>query len=114
MAAGTGILDFGAFPGSMHATLVVTGQTNIVAGSKVEVWLNPVDSVDHLADEHKVEPIKPTHSTIVAGAGFTAEAFYEGAHPMDESPGVRHPSYPNRNAPMAYGKWNFMWAGDWT
>lgn len=114
MASGTGIVDFGAFPGSLHATLVITGQTNIVSGSKVEVWLNSLDSADHLADEHKVEPIKVAHSSIVAGTGFTIEAFYAGEHHMDEAPGVRHPAYPNRNSPMAYGKWNVLWAGDWT
>ena len=68
---GTVILDFGAFPGASHATVAVTGQAAIVAGSLVEAWLRPVATADHSADEHIVETLKVVAADIVAGVGFT-------------------------------------------
>jgi hypothetical protein len=114
MASGTAIIDFGAFPGCTHATVGITGQTNILAGSKVEVWLDNKASADHSADEHFIEPLRVGHSTIVAGTGFTAELHYIGVHPQDNTPGLRNPAQPNNNTPMAYGKFNVAWAGDYT
>ena len=51
-AQGTAVLDFGAFPGKSDASVAVTGQAAIVAGSLVEAWIRPVDTADHTADEH--------------------------------------------------------------
>jgi hypothetical protein len=68
---GTGLLDFGAFPGASDTTLVITGQAGIVAGSLVEAWLLPASTADHTADEHWVETIKVMAGNIVAGTGFT-------------------------------------------
>lgn len=70
-AQGTADLDFGAFPGTSDASIAVTGQTGIVAGSLVEAWIRPVDTADHSADEHMVETIKVVARDIVAGTGFT-------------------------------------------
>lgn len=70
-ATGTGSLDFGAFPGATDATLVITGQAGIVAGSLVEAWLRPVATADHSIDEHRVEEIQVVADTIVAATGFT-------------------------------------------
>lgn len=70
-AQGTAILDFGAFPGKSDALIAVTGQAGIVAGSLVEAWIRPVDTADHLADEHMMETLKVFAATIVAGTGFT-------------------------------------------
>ena len=114
MASGTAIVDFGAFPGSLHATVAITGQTNILSSSKIEVWIDTKDSADHSADEHRLEPLQCGYSTVVAGTGFTAEVIYAGQHIVDERPFLRNPSTPNRNSPMAYGKFNILWAGDWT
>ncbi|MDQ3024109.1 MAG: hypothetical protein M3R04_06980 [bacterium] len=72
---GTATLDFGAFPGSSHATIAVTGQAAIVAGSLVEAWIRPVATADHTADEHMVETLKVVASDIVAGTGFTIHGF---------------------------------------
>lgn len=74
MAAGTATIDFGAFPGSSHATVDVTGQTAILTGSLVEAWLMPKDTSDHSADEHIVEPIKVIAGPPTAGVGFTIHA----------------------------------------
>ena len=70
-AQGTADLDFGAFPGASDASVVVTGQTGIAAGSLVEAWMRLVATADHTADEHLVEPIEIQAGNIVAGTGFT-------------------------------------------
>jgi len=70
-AAGSATLDFGAAPGSSYATVAVTGQTGIVAGSHVEAFLMGETSVNHNAYEHIIAPIKLACSDIVAGTGFT-------------------------------------------
>jgi hypothetical protein len=70
MATGTATLDFGAFPGSSHATVNITGQTGILATSLVEAWLMPNDTADHSADEHIVETIKVVAGPPTAGIGF--------------------------------------------
>ena len=64
-------LNFGAGEGTNEASVAVTGQTNIVSSSKVLAWISPVASADHSADEHRVEPLKVTVGSIVAGTGFT-------------------------------------------
>lgn len=74
-AQGTTTIDFGAFPGASDASVVITGQTGIVAGSLVEAWIRPVATADHTADEHMLETIKVFAHTIVAGTGFTISAF---------------------------------------
>lgn len=72
LGTGTSIIDFGA--GAAHATLVVTGQAAIVAGSLVYCWIKPEATADHSADEHLVETIKVFASDVVAGVGFTLHA----------------------------------------
>jgi len=73
--SGVTLLDFGAFPGVSDASIAVTGQGGIVAGSLVEAWLRPVDTADHSADEHMLESIKVFAHSIVAGTGFTISGF---------------------------------------
>jgi hypothetical protein len=68
---GTATLDFGAFPGASDASIAVTGQAGILAGSYVEAWLFPALTTDHSADEHIAETIKVFAGNIVAGTGFT-------------------------------------------
>ncbi len=74
-AQGAATLDFGAFPGKSDASVTITGQAAIVAGSLVEAWIRPVDTADHSADEHMVETIKVFAATIVAATGFTVYGF---------------------------------------
>jgi hypothetical protein len=75
---GTATVDFGAFPGSSHASVVVTGQAGIVAGSVVQAWVRPVATADHSADEHMLETLRVHASDIVAGTGFTINVFNDG------------------------------------
>jgi hypothetical protein len=71
MPTGTATLDFGAFPGATDASVAVTGQAGIVAGSLVEAWIRPAVTADHSVDEHRVEEMQVMADTIVAGTGFT-------------------------------------------
>lgn len=70
-AQGTATLDFGAFPGGSDASVAVTGQAGILAGSLVEAWLLPAATADHTADEHIVETLRVFAGSIIAGTGFT-------------------------------------------
>lgn len=74
-ASGTTTIDFGTFPGKSDASVVVTGQSGIAAGSLVEAWIRPADTADHLHDEHLVETLRVVAGSIVAGTGFTIYAF---------------------------------------
>jgi hypothetical protein len=71
MATGTTTVNFGAFPGASDASVTVTGQGSIVAGSLVEAWIRPEATADHSADEHWVEDLVVVAGNIVAGVGFT-------------------------------------------
>lgn len=73
-AMGTAEIDFGAFPGSSHATVAVSGQAAIVLTSLVEAWIYPKATTDHSADEHLLETLKVAAQDIVAGVGFTIAA----------------------------------------
>lgn len=73
-ATGTTTINFGSFPGTSDASIAVTGQASIIAGSLVEAWLRPEATADHSADEHWVETIRVVAGNIVAGTGFTIYA----------------------------------------
>lgn len=122
MAAGTATIDFGAFPGSSHATVDVTGQTAILTGSLVEAWLMPKDTSDHSADEHLVEPIKVMAGPPTAGVGFTIHAM--NVNPISEPLefggvskfrataasvyGYSEPSVGGQGT-LIYGQWTVSW-----
>ncbi len=86
-ATGSVILDFGA-SSKLAASIVVTGQASIVAGSKVEAFVRLTASADHSVDEHMVEQLKITAGNIIAGTGFT---IYGEAYPQTS------------------GQWNIDW-----
>jgi hypothetical protein len=103
VASGTATLDFGAFPGKGDATVAVTGQTGILAGSLVGAWIRPVATATHTADEHLVETLAVNAGNIVAGTGFTIYGFEVGAGPHTAQPSTAH---------LLYGTWTIAWA--WT
>ncbi|MDH5738723.1 MAG: hypothetical protein OEY77_00190 [Nitrospira sp.] len=70
-AQGTTVLDFGAFPGGTHATVVVIGQSGILSGSLAQAEIRPVATGDHSLDEHMAAPIKVWAAEIVPSVGFT-------------------------------------------
>lgn len=124
-AQGTAILDFGAFPGKSDASVAVTGQAGIVAGSLVEAWLRPVDTVDHLADEHMVETLKIFAANIIAGTGFTIYGFNTSQlnEPLEVFKGLTGTLAGGLSTPQGfqqptrggigtrlYGQWTTAWA----
>lgn len=56
-AAGSALLDFGAFPGARDITLDVA-TVGVVTTSLVEAWVFPAVTADHTADEHRIENLK--------------------------------------------------------
>lgn len=74
ITSGTAILDFGNLPGSNEASVAVTGQSRILASSKVIVYIKANStSTDHTENDHKYAPIfiKLTSGAITPGVGFT-------------------------------------------
>ena len=117
---GTATLDFGVFPGGSDASLAVTGQSAIVAGSLVEAWLLPAATADHTADEHMMETIKVVAGNIVAGTGFTIYGVntsqlneplppWQGADRTVGPRGSGRPSCVCGMGTRIYGTWNVAW-----
>lgn len=104
---GTATLDFGAYPGSAMASLVVAGQGSILAGSLVEVWVFPAATADHTADEHLVDPPEVIAGSVVASTGFT---IYGSAFNPWGQTWVLGQSAPQGAVAMCYGTWNIAWA----
>lgn len=73
-AQGLTTIDFGAFPGSSDASLAITGQAGIDSTSVVTAWLQPADTDDHTADEHRIETISVMAGNVIGGTGFTIYA----------------------------------------
>lgn len=96
---GTATINFGSFPGSSHATVAVTGQAGIVAGSVVQAWIRPVATADHSADEHIVETLRVVASDIVAGTGFTINVINSSEKTSPRGEGTR-----------IYGAWTVAWS----
>jgi hypothetical protein len=126
---GTATIDFGAFPGSSHATVAVTGQAAIVADSVVQAWIRPVATADHSADEHMLETLKVHAANIVAGTGFTVNAFNAGtinepdvaavsrdavsqqaARPGGRGQQDRLAGAPGGKGTRIYGQWTIAWS----
>lgn len=70
-ASGSAVVDFGALPGTDGASVVVTGQATIGTASIVRAWARLAATADHSADEHRVESLRVSAGSIVAGTGFT-------------------------------------------
>lgn len=115
-------INFGAFPGSSDASLVITGQTGIDTSSVVNAWLMPTDTDDHTADEHRVETISVMAGNVIPGVGFTIYA--QNTSQINE-PLIQAGNNQNRNAltmtlgdsqpsiggagTLIYGKWTVAW-----
>lgn len=109
MATGIATLDFGAFPGASDTSVVVTGQSAILAGSLVEAWLRPVASSDHSADEHMLETLKVFAAAISPGVGFTIYGFNTSQLNEPVEPGTRSRGLGGRGTRL-YGTWTVAWA----
>lgn len=121
--AGVTEVDFGAFPGASDAKVTITGQTGILAGSKVKAYLMATATTDHSADEHWVETLNVMAGNIVPGTGFdiyvsNASALSEPvaetwAMPRSVGPGVGknaiRPDNGGGRGTRIYGKWTVAW-----
>lgn len=77
VGTGTATVNFGAFPGTNEASVVVTGETLIGASAKAEAYFMADDtSADHTASDHRYAPcfIHLTCGAVSAGTGFTIYA----------------------------------------
>jgi len=99
---GTATLDFGAFPGKTDATVTVTGQAGIGAGSLVEAWIFPTATADHSADEHWVDPPEVYAGNVAAGTGFTVYGVVKKRAEIG-------PLGRNIDQPRIYGTWTVAW-----
>lgn len=99
---GTATINFGTFPGATDASVTVTGQTGISAGSLVEAWIYPTATADHSVDEHWVDPPEVFAGNIVAGTGFTIYGVIKKRAEIG-------PSTKWVDMPMVYGQWTIGW-----
>jgi len=74
--SGSGVIDFGAFPGSNEATLVITGESSILSGSRTDAWIVATATSDHTINDHAYAKclVQLSTGTVVAGTGFTINA----------------------------------------
>lgn len=107
-ASGTATLDFGAFPGASDASVAVTGQAGILAGSLVEAWLRMEATADHSADEHLVETIKVMAGNIVAGTGFTVYGV-NTSELFSETASTGNATDVGGEGTRLYGTWTVAW-----
>lgn len=68
---GTAEIDFGAFPGSNEASVVVAAD-GVTADTHVEAWVMGSDSTtDHTASDHRYFPVFAALTTQAAAGSFT-------------------------------------------
>ena len=80
MPTGSTTLNFGtAASKTLDTSVAVTGQTGILAGSKVEAYMMGNTTADHSADEHVMAAsmFRLTCGDVIAGTGFTIYAVCE-------------------------------------
>jgi hypothetical protein len=112
-AAGTAIVDFGAFPGQSDASVTVSAP-GISISSLVEAWILPEATADHSSDEHTVETltVKADRSTIVANTSFVIRAANTSQladlSAMNTAQGVDK----NGMGGRIYGQWKLGWVWD--
>jgi hypothetical protein len=69
---GTAVLDFGSVPAD-NASVVITGQAGIIAGSFCEAYVQGSSTATNTADDHRFasQHLKLICESIVPGTGFT-------------------------------------------
>jgi hypothetical protein len=110
-ATGTATIDFGAYPGKVDTSVTVTGQTGILAGSRVEAWIDTgTATAEHSTDEHIMANalMDITYGAIIVGTGFTIYALTR------ELPGIGSVDTRFNNltvtTPRLYGTFTIAWA----
>lgn len=107
-AAGTAIVDFGAFPGQSDA-LVTVAAPGIAAASLVEAWILPITTADHSPDEHTLETltVKADQSTIVPNVSFVIHV--ANTSQLDDTLNPGQGSLSGGTGTLIYGKWQLGW-----
>lgn len=72
--SGVAVIDFGAIPGSQLTSVVITGQTFLVALSKIKAWVVMASTAEHNVYEHMAVPIRLVIGDVSVGVGFTIYA----------------------------------------
>lgn len=98
VTTGVATVDFGAFPGGSSATVLVTGQPNILATSSVQAWIARIATTDHSPDEHSQETIRAFAGDLIPGIGFVISMRNDSQ--LNEPSGI---------ATQIYGKWSCGW-----
>ena len=112
-AAGTAIVDFGAFPGQSDASVTISAP-GISASSLVEAWILPDATVDHSPDEHTIETltVKADRSSIVVNTSFVIRVANTSQladlSAMNTAQGVDR----NGMGGRIYGQWRLGWVWD--
>lgn len=111
--AGSAVVDFGAFPGTPLAEATITASDIFDPTTVLLVSVAYLDSADHSADEHAVDP--PLVSGQVSGNTIVLRATARGTDtPIPAL--VQFGNAANSQMPlpqpqhMPYGKWNVAWA----
>lgn len=113
--SGVATLDFGAFPGSAQASLVVANIDIADPNAELDAWIIPVATVDHTADEHTADPPRITAQLTPPGTSFTINGFPSGRD-LPVPPGTPFGNTANSQLPigqqqlMPSGKWSVAWA----
>ena len=106
-AQGQTTINFGSFPGTTDATVVITGQAGIASGSLVEAWIPAVSTSDHSLDEHWLDPPYVTAGNIVAGTGFTIYGFIN--EKVENQDDFELPYKRNTGNQRLYGTYTVNW-----
>lgn len=113
--SGTALLDFGAFPGSPQASLVVASPNILNPLAQIDAWVLPAATADHTSDEHLIDPPRVAAINTTPGTSFTLYAFPSGRD-LPVPPGTPFGNPANSQMPVAQqqlmpvGKWNVAWA----
>lgn len=114
--SGVAVLDFGAFPGSASTSVVVSIEDISDPNAELDVWVIPVATVDHTADEHVADPprVIAANTNPVTGGSFTISGFPSGrdlAVPPGTPFGGASSQMPIASQQlMPVGKWSVAWA----
>jgi hypothetical protein len=103
---GTSEINFGAFPGTAHATVTIAA-SGVISSSIVHAWILPKATADHSADEHVIDApelhaVADTNQIIVHGIAKTLAV-------LDQK--IAHREV-NTKSPLAYGVWSigYQWS----
>ncbi len=110
----TATVDFGRFPGSPSArTEIELPAGDYDPNAILDVWIAPVDTPDHTADEHAADP--PQVSAKVIDGKIVIQAFPSGRDkpipdgtPFGNTANSQRPI--GNQQPMPYGVWTVGWS----